>query len=104
LEKLQAERTRLAKTLSKMKSKTQEQLPDWFKGEVYELGDEVRNPYSGETVLLDAAELSMYDVIKGAEMVMLMGVADMDRCVDVINQGKDWFLARNPQASMTLLD
>jgi len=87
-----------------MKSKTQEQLPDWFKGEVYELGDEVRNPYSGETVLLDAAELSMYDVIKGAEMVMLMGVADMDRCVDVINQGKDWFLARNPQAYMTLLD
>ena len=95
---------RSAKTLSKMKNKVREQLPDWFKGEVYELGDEVRNPYSGETVLLDAAELSMYDAVKGAEMVMLMGVANMDRCIDVIDQGKDWFLARNPQAYMTLLD
>jgi len=87
-----------------MKNKTKGQLPSWFEGEVYEIGDEVRNPLSGETALLDAAELSMYDAIKGAEMVMLMGVADMDRCIDVINQGKDWMLAKNPQAYMTLLD
>ena len=96
---------RSAKILLKMtKEQVKEQLPDWFEGEMYELGDEVRNPYSGETVLLDAAELSMYDLIKGAEMVMCMGVAEMDRCIDIINQGKDWFLARNPQAYMTLLD
>ena len=87
-----------------MKDKVKEQLPNWFHGEVYELGDEVRNPYSGETVLLDAAELSMYDCVKGAEMAMLMGAADIDQCVDVINQGKDWMLAKNPQAYMTLLD
>ena len=96
---------RLAKILLKMnKEKVIEQLPNWFRGEVYELGDEVRNPYSGETVLLDAAELSMYDAIKGAEMVMLMGVANMDVCIDVINQGKDWMLARNPNAYMKLPD
>ena len=87
-----------------MKNKVKEQLPNWFEGEVYELGDEVRNPYSGETVLLDAAELSMYDLIKGAEMVLHMGVADINRCRDVIDQGKDWFLAKNPQAYMILLD
>ena len=85
------------------KKQVKEQLPKWFEGEVYEIGDEVRNPYSGETALLDAAELSMYDCVKGAEMAMLMGV-DVDRCIDAINQGKDWFLARNPQAYMTLLD
>ena len=96
---------RLAKTLLKMsKEEVRKQLPDWFNGTVYELGDEVANPYSGETALLDAAELSMYDAVKGAEMVMLMGVANIDSCIDVINQGKDWFLARNPQAYMTLLD
>ena len=95
---------RMAKILSKMnKEEVIEQLPNWFKGEVYELGDEVRNPFSGETVLLDVAELSMYDAVKGAEMAMLMGI-DVDRCIDAINQGKDWFLARNPQAYMTLLD
>ena len=85
------------------KKEVKEQLPKWFKGEVYEIGDEVRNPYSGETALLDAAELSMYDCVKGAEMAMLMGI-DIDRCIDTINMGKDWMLAKNPQAYMTLLD
>mgnify|MGYP003113947015 FL=1 len=86
-----------------MKDKVKEQLPEWFDGQIYELGDEVRNPYSGETVLLNAAELSMYDLIKGAEMVLHMGVA-ADHCVDVINKGKDWFLSENPKAYMALLD
>ena len=96
---------RSAKTLLKMtKEKVKEQLPDWFQGTVYEIGDEVANPYSGENALLDAAELSMYDCVKGAEMVMLMGVAHIDHCIDVIDQGKDWFLARNPKAYMILLD
>ena len=96
---------RSAKTLLKMnKEKTKAQLPSWFHGEVYELGDEVTNPYSGETVLLDAAELSMYDCVKGAEYAMLMGAADIDQCIDVINQGKDWFLIKNPNAYMKLLD
>ena len=96
---------RSAKILLKMtKKEVKEQLPNWFEGDVHDLGDEVINPYSGETALLDAAELSMYDLIKGAEMVMTMGVADMDQCIDIINQGKDWFLAKNPKAYMTLLD
>ena len=95
---------RSAKILLKMNNSAREILPNWFVGEVYELGDEVRNPFSGETALLDAAELSMYDCVKGAEYAMLMGAADIDSCMDVIDQGKDWFLARNPQAYMTLLD
>ena len=86
------------------KEKALEILPNWFEGEVYEIGDEVRNPFSGETVLLDAAELSMYELIKGAEMVMLMGVADVSRCIDIIDQGKDWFIIKNPNAYMKLLD
>ena len=87
-----------------MKDKVKEQLPDWFDGEVYEVGDEVSNPFSGETVYLDAAELSMYDLVKGAEMVLHMGVAHVDHCIDIIDKGKDWFLAKNPNAYMILLD
>ena len=85
------------------KEKALEILPNWFNGEVYELGDEVRNPYSGETCLLDAAELSMYDLIKGAEMALHMGIPS-DDCIDIIHQGSDWFLNRNPEAYMKLLD
>ena len=99
---------RSAKTLLKMnnKRKAEEMLPSWFQGEVYELGDEVRNPFSGETVLLDAAELSMYEVIKGAEIAMIMNlpVFDIDECIDIIDRGKDWFILKNPNAYMKLLD
>ncbi len=99
---------RSAKTLLKMNNKreAEEMLPSWFEGEVYELGDEVRNPFTGETVLLDAAELSMYEVIKGAEIAMIMNlpVFDIDECIDIIQQGKDWFLLKNPNAYMILLD
>ena len=97
---------RSAKTLLKMteKEKALEILPNWFQGEVYELGDEVRNPYSGETVLLDAAELSMYEVIKGAEIAMIMGFGNIDECIDAMDQGKDWFILKNPNAYMILLD
>ena len=97
---------RSAKILLKMteKEKALEILPNWFNGEVYELGDEVRNPYSGETVLLDAAELSMYELVKGAEMCMLMGLGDINDCIDIIDQGKDWFIIKNPNAYMKLLD
>jgi len=95
---------RSAKILSKMnKEKIIEQLPKWFDGQVYEIGDEVSNPYSGETIMLDAAELSMYDCIKGAEMAMFMGVPASE-CIDTINKGRDWFLSKNSKAYMILLD
>ena len=99
---------RSAKTLLKMteKEKALEILPKWFNGTVYELGDEVRNPFSGETCLLDAAELSMYEVIKGAEIAMLMNlpICNLDDCIDIIDRGKDWFIIKNPNAYMILLD
>ena len=96
---------RSAKILLKnmTKEEVKEQLPYWFDGEIYEEGDEVTNPYSGETYLLDAAELSMYDLIKGAEMALHMGIPS-DDCIDIIHQGSDWFLNRNPEAYMKLLD
>tara|TARA_R100001082_G_scaffold34608_1_gene17939 strand:+ start:127 stop:405 length:279 start_codon:yes stop_codon:yes gene_type:complete len=89
------------------KEKALEMLPNWFEGEVYELGDEVRNPFSGETCLLDAAELSMYDHIKGIELAIMMNIPIFglsDKYVDIIDKGKDWFLIKNPNAYMILLD
>jgi|TARA_B110000211_G_scaffold213444_1_gene253964 hypothetical protein len=88
-----------------MKNKVRQKLPKWFDGEVYETGDEVRNPFSGDTCLLTAEELSMYDLIKGAEMVLQMSVAmDNEACYDIVEKGCKWFRSVNPQAYMTLLD
>jgi|TARA_R110002051_G_C8560995_1_gene474178 hypothetical protein len=80
-------------------------LPDWFEGEIYEIGDEVRNPFSGETCVLNANELSMYDLIKGAEMAMTMGVVlDTDECIKILNEGAEWIKKNNPKAYKILLD
>ena len=66
---------------------------------------QVRNPFSGDTCLLTAEELSMYDLIKGAEMVLQMSVAmDNEACYDIVEKGCKWFRSVNPQAYMTLLD
>jgi hypothetical protein len=80
-------------------------LPDWFEGEIYEIGDEVRNPFSGETCLLNANELSMYDLIKGAEIAVMMGVVDdVDKYTMVMVDGSEWFKKNNPKAYKALLD
>ena len=80
-------------------------LPEWFEGEIYEMGDEVRNPFSGETSLLTADELSMYDLVKGAEMVIAMGVAlDNEECIKIMKEGAEWFKEHNPEAYKILLD
>ena len=42
-----------------MKNKTS--LPKWFNGTIYEEGETVTNPFSGETYELNNLELSMYD-------------------------------------------
>jgi hypothetical protein len=70
-------------------------LPSWFNGEVYGDGAVVRNPYTGEAVKLNAAELSMYDLIKGAEAL---------RAYDVMQKGLSWFRRANAEAYMVLLD
>ena len=43
-------------------NKKKQEIPEWFNGEVYKEGAEVRNPFSGETYKLNNKELSMYDL------------------------------------------
>ena len=54
-------------------STTKQKLPDWFDGVLYEEGDVVKNPYSGESIELNNVELSMYDFVNGANFVIEMG-------------------------------
>ena len=86
--------------------KTKEQkLPKWFDGVLYEIGDEVSNPYSGERIELTAVELSMYDFVMGATMVYEMGGMSVDgKMLKDLRRGLDWFRKHNPKAYMVLLD
>ena len=79
-------------------------LPEWFDGELYENGDEITNRFSGEKYTLTAEELSMYDFIMGAQIVLEMGMMNKPKIVEELRKGLDWFKTNNKEAYMTLLD
>jgi len=78
-------------------------LPKWFKGELYEEGAVVRNRFSGEEYELNNVELSMYDFVMGATIIMEMGMTNPSS-VKELKKGLDWFRKNNVEAYMTLLD
>ena len=84
--------------------KTKQQLPKWFRGELYEKGDTVRNRFSGEEYKLNAIELSMYDFIIGSTMIMEMAGGYKHTDVEELRKGLDWFRKNNAEAYMVLLD
>ena len=77
-----------------MKTKTQK-LPKWFNGTIYEEGETVTNPFSGESYELNNLELSMYDLIIGSQLV---------KKYDLTRKGLDWFRTNNAEGYMVLLD
>ena len=85
-----------------MKVKEQ-QLPKWFRGELYEEGAEVTNRFGGDSCYLNNVELSMYDLVMGCSIMTEMGQYD-DKVVADLRRGLDWFRKNNPEAYMILLD
>jgi len=83
---------------------TRQQLPKWFKGELYEKGATVRNRFSGDEYKLNNIELSMYDFIIGSTMVMEMAGGWQHTDVQELRKGLDWFRKHNAEAYMVLLD
>jgi len=83
-----------------MKNKTS--LPKWFDGTVYEKGDTVTNPFSGESYELNNLELSMYDFVMGC--AMLPSTTLDDKIIKNWQDGLSWFRTHNSKAYMVLLD
>ena len=81
-----------------------QELPKWFRGELYDKGDTVRNRFSGEKYKLNNVELYMYDFIIGSTMVMEMPGGYKHTDVEELRKGLDWFRKNNIEAYMVLLD
>ena len=78
-------------------------LPKWFKGNLYKKGDIVTNRFSGEEYDLTAVELSMYDFIIGATIVIEMEQSNPEIVKD-LRKGLDWFRKNNIEAYKILFD
>ena len=62
---------------------------------IYDNGASCSNPYTGEKAELNNIELSLYDLIKGAEALGQW---------KIVQDGVDWFRRNNAKAYMVLLD
>jgi hypothetical protein len=78
-------------------------LPEWFDAELYDEGATVQNRFSGEEAELTATELSMYDFVMGASIMIEMGMSNPSTVKD-LRKGLDWFRENNSKAYMVLLD
>ena len=80
-------------------------LPAWFKGQLYDKGDTVKNIFSGEKYELNATELSMYDFVVGSQLVFEMQPKTITpKMIKDFQKGLDWFRSNNSSAYMVLLD
>jgi len=83
--------------------KTKQELPKWFTGQLYDKGDTVTNPFSGQSYELTAEELSMYDFIIGANRLMERGMY-APKIINDMRKGITWFRKNNVEAYYVLLD
>ena len=83
------------------KKKKKRPLP--FQCVVLEEKEEVKNPFSGEKVMLEPDAVAVYDCIKGAEYLADPNNGD-DPKWERVRQGITWFQKYFPKEYMTLLD
>ncbi len=83
----------------------EQKIPKWFKGVIYDKGDEVQNPFSGECYTLNGLELSIYDFIMGTQYLFEIAPKSVrpDQLKD-FHKALDWFRKHNTKAYMVLLD
>jgi hypothetical protein len=87
------------------KTKTSQSVPKWFRGVIYDKGETVTNPFSGETYELNNIELSMYDFIMGSQYVMEVAPKTVtSKQIDEFHKALRWFQQNNGEAYMVLLD
>lgn len=89
-----------------MCNKTKKQtVPKWFEGMIYEKGENVTNPFSGQSYDLNGVELSMYDFIMGCTYVFEVAPRTVTpKQLNNYQKAIDWFRKNNAEAYMVLLD
>ena len=86
-------------------TETKQELPKWFNGSLYETGETVKNPFSGEVYELNNVELSMYDFLMGCALLFERASNRVnDDMIRDYEKGIRWFRQNNPEAYMVLLD
>jgi len=93
----------MSDSIKKYAERQQEQnLPDWFQGNLYSTGDKVRNQLTGDSFWLTNVELSLYDYYQGLRYLMDVRGYDPEFAADVVKLER-WFLQNNKNAHQALI-
>lgn len=83
----------------------EQKVPKWFNGMIYDKGEKVENPFTGECYTLNALELSIYDFIMGSQHVMAIAPKTItQKQINEFHKALSWFRSNNSEAYMVLLD
>ncbi len=83
----------------------EQKIPKWFNGMIYDNGEVVTNPFTGESFELNNIELSMYDFIMGSQYIMEVAPKTVtQKQINDFHKALRWFRVNNPTAYMVLLD
>lgn len=83
----------------------EQKIPKWFKGMIYDKGEEVTNPFSNASYPLNALELSIYDFIIGSQRVFEAAPKTVNqKMINDFHKALTWFRKNNTEAYMILLD
>ena len=86
-------------------AEAKQKIPKWFKGMIYDKGEEVTNPFSKECYTLNGIELSIYDFIMGSQYVFEVAPKTVTtKQVNDFQKALTWFRKNNVEAYMVLLD
>jgi hypothetical protein len=86
-------------------TETKQKIPKWFKGMIYDKGEEVTNPFSKECYTLNAIELSIYDFIMGSQYIFEVAPKTVTtKQVNDFHKALTWFRKNNLTAYMVFLD
>ena len=80
----------------------EQNLPEWFLGNLYSTGGKVRNPKTGDSFWLTNIELSLYDYYKGLRYIMEVRGYDEAFAADIVKLEK-WFKSNNRNAYNILI-
>ena len=77
--------------------------------QIYDKGAKVQNRFGGDSIELNALELSIYDTIIGLDSTLAQANATTSYVEhknqnEEFHRGLDWFAKFNPKAYMVLLD
>jgi hypothetical protein len=83
----------------------EQKVPKWFQGMIYDQGEEVINPFSGDSHKLNGLELSIYDFIMGSQYMFEMAPKSVtQKQIADFQKALTWFRMNNSEAYMVLLD